>query len=65
MSAAQVLSAPRRAIKALRGVKDTPPYLHDGRLLTLDDTVEFFGVILQVPLSPPEKRDLVAFVRAL
>jgi len=26
----------------LRGIKDSPPYLHDGRLLTLEDTVEFF-----------------------
>jgi len=25
----------------LRGIKDSPPYLHDGRLLTLEDTVEF------------------------
>ena len=31
----------------LRGVKDSPPYLHDGRLLTLDDTVEFFNIILE------------------
>ena len=22
----------------LRGIKDSPPYLHDGRLLTLEDT---------------------------
>jgi cytochrome c peroxidase len=29
---------------ALRGVKDNPPYLHDERLLTLDDTVEFFNL---------------------
>ena len=27
-----------------RGIKDSPPYLHDGRLLTLDDTVEFFNL---------------------
>jgi cytochrome c peroxidase len=27
----------------LRGIKDSPPYLHDGRLLTLEDTVEFFN----------------------
>ena len=25
----------------LRGMKDSPPYLHDGRLLTIEDTVEF------------------------
>ena len=31
---------------ALRGVKDNPPYLHDQRLLTLDDTVEFFNLLL-------------------
>jgi hypothetical protein len=27
----------------LRGIKDSPPYMHDGRLLTLEDTVEFFN----------------------
>jgi cytochrome c peroxidase len=49
----------------LRGIKETPPYLHDGRLLTLDDTVEFFSLVLGVPLTAAEKRDLVAFLRAL
>jgi cytochrome c peroxidase len=49
----------------LRGVKDSPPYLHDGRLLTLEDTVEFFSLVLEVPLSASEKTDLVAFLRAL
>jgi len=49
----------------LRGVKDTPPYLHDGRLLTLDDTVEFFNLILGVRLTTQEKADLVTFLRAL
>jgi len=50
---------------ALRGVKDTPPYLHDGRLLSLDDTVEFFNLVLGIQLTPQEKKDLVAFLRAL
>jgi cytochrome c peroxidase len=50
---------------ALRGVKDNPPYLHDERLLTLDDTVEFFNLILGTKLSAQEKQDLVAFLRAL
>jgi len=49
----------------LRGIKDTPPYLHDGRLLTLDDTVEFFNLILGTQLAADEKQDLVAFLRAL
>ncbi len=49
----------------LRGIKDSPPYLHDGRLLTLDDTVEFFNLILELKLSDQEKADLVAFMRVL
>jgi cytochrome c peroxidase len=49
----------------LRGVKDSPPYLHDGRLLTLEDTVEFFNLILELQLTPAEKSDLVAFMRVL
>jgi cytochrome c peroxidase len=50
---------------ALRGVKDNPPYLHDERLLTLEDTVEFFNLILGTKLNAQEKQDLVAFLRAL
>ena len=49
----------------LRGIKDSPPYLHDGRLLTLDDTVEFFNLILELKLSAQEKQDLVDFMRQL
>ncbi len=49
----------------LRGVKDSPTYLHDGRLLTLEDTVEFFNLVLGTKLTEPEKKDLVAFMRAL
>ncbi|HEV8243461.1 MAG TPA: hypothetical protein VGQ07_05670, partial [Nitrospirales bacterium] len=49
----------------LRGIKDSPPYLHDGRLLTLQDTVEFFNLILETRLTAAEKADLVAFLRAL
>ncbi len=48
----------------LRGIKDSPPYLHDGRLLTLDDTVEFFNLLLSTQLTPQEKQDLLAFLRA-
>ena len=49
----------------LRGIKDSPPYLHDGRLLTLEDTVEFFNLILGTRLSAEEKGDLVIFLRVL
>jgi cytochrome c peroxidase len=49
----------------LRGIKDPPPYLHDDRLLTLEDTVEFINLVLELKLKAPEKKDLVAFLRAL
>jgi cytochrome c peroxidase len=49
----------------LRGIKDNPPYLHDQRLLTLDDTVEFFNLVLGDKLTSQEKQDLIAFLRAL
>jgi cytochrome c peroxidase len=49
----------------LRGIKDTPPYLHDGRLLTLADSVRFFDVVLETKLSEEEEADLVAFLKVL
>jgi cytochrome c peroxidase len=50
---------------SLRGIKATPPYMHDGRLLTLEDTVEFFNLIGGTKLTSQEKKDLVEFLRAL
>jgi len=49
----------------LRGIKDSPPYMHDGRCFTLEDTVEFFNLILELKLTKQEKADLVAFMRQL
>ena len=49
----------------LRGIKESPPYLHDGRLLTLEDTVEFFNLVLELKLDGDEKQYLVAFMRQL
>jgi cytochrome c peroxidase len=49
----------------LRGIKDSPPYLHDGRLLTLEDSIEFFNLILGTKLAENEKKDLLAFLHAL
>jgi cytochrome c peroxidase len=49
----------------LRGIKDSPPYLHDGRLLTLDDVVEFFNLVLGTRLSEDDKRDLLAYLYCL
>jgi len=49
----------------LRGIKDSPPYLHDGRLMTLPDTVEFFNLVLGTKLSQDEKNSLVAYLLTL
>jgi cytochrome c peroxidase len=50
---------------SLRGIKDSPPYLHDGRLLTLEDVVEFFNLVQGLKLTQQEKADLVAFLYCL
>jgi cytochrome c peroxidase len=49
----------------LRGLKDSPPYLHDGRLLTIEDTIEFFNLMQGIKLTPEEKKDLAAFLKTL
>ena len=49
----------------LRGIKDTPPYMHDGRLLTLEDVVEFFNLVQGIKLTTLEKQDLVAFIKTM
>jgi hypothetical protein len=57
----------KRPIKTfnLRGIKDSPPYLHGGRLLTLEDTVEFFNLVFDLKLNQPEKQALVTLMRQL
>ncbi|MCW7538016.1 hypothetical protein OOT46_09160 [Aquabacterium sp. A7-Y] len=49
----------------LRGIKDSPPYLHDGRLMTLADTVEFFNLVLGLKLTQSEKEALTTYMLAL
>jgi len=49
----------------LRGIKDSPPYLHDGRCPTLHDAVEFFNLIFELGLTREEKDDLVAYLLCL
>jgi cytochrome c peroxidase len=62
-----LVTLPDGAIKTftLRGIKDSPPYLHDGRLMTLADTVEFFNLVLGLKLTEAEKDSLVAYMLAL
>ncbi|MBP1884800.1 cytochrome B6 [Sinorhizobium mexicanum] len=66
-SANDLVMLPDGPIKTftLRGIKDSPPYLHDGRLLTLADTVEFFNLVLGTKLTQREKDALVAYLLAL
>ena len=49
----------------LRGIKDSPPYLHDGRLLTLEDTIAFFDLLLETKLDAHEQADVLAFLYTL
>jgi len=49
----------------LRGIKDSPPYMHDGRLLTLGDTVEFFNLVLGLRLTQQEKDALPSVLHHL
>jgi cytochrome c peroxidase len=60
----------------LREIEHTAPYMHDGSLRTLEDVVEFYnkgGIanrnldpnIKPLKLTDAEKRDLVAFLKAL
>ena len=57
MASANGSPAPMAKTFSLRGLKDSPPYLHDGRLLTIEDAVEFFNVVLGTKLNGDEKRD--------
>jgi cytochrome c peroxidase len=49
----------------LRGIKESPPYFHDGRLLTLEDAIEFFNLVLGTQLTALEKSDLLRFLYTL
>ncbi len=49
----------------LRGIKDSPPYLHDDRLPTLDDATEFFNLVLELGLNKEEKDAITAYMMCL
>ncbi len=58
-------------VPSLRNVSKTGPYFHDGRFKTIDETVSFMWDFYKKKndskdtLSDAEKRDIVAFLRAL
>jgi cytochrome c peroxidase len=49
----------------LRGVAARAPYFHNGLAATLDQAVDFYNTRFSIGLTPQEKADLVAFLRAL
>jgi cytochrome c peroxidase len=61
---------------SLRNVALTAPYMHDGSLATLEDVIDFYSrggnknpyleeTVKPLGLTPDDKKDLVAFLKAL
>lgn len=55
----------RFKVPTLRGLAARPPYFHNGAAATLDDVVTFYDQRFGIRLTPGERSDLVAFLRAL
>jgi cytochrome c peroxidase len=49
----------------LRALAARPPYFHNGSAATLEEVVEFYDRRFAIGLTPLEKADLVAFLKAL
>jgi hypothetical protein len=49
----------------LRGLSARAPYFHNGSAATLREAVEFYDTRFDIGLTPQEKADLEAFLRAL
>ena len=49
----------------LRALASRPPYFHNGFAATLDAVVDFYDTRFTIGLTPQEKSDLAAFLRAL
>jgi hypothetical protein len=49
----------------LRGLAARAPYFHNGSALSLEEVVQFYDERFTIGLTPSEKTDLVAFLRAL
>ena len=49
----------------LRALASRAPYFHNGSAATLMDVVQFYDERFNLALTPREKADLVAFLRAL
>jgi hypothetical protein len=49
----------------LRGAWQRAPYFHDGSAATLDDVVMHYDEVLELGLQPPERADLVEYLKSL
>jgi cytochrome c peroxidase len=49
----------------LRALAARAPYFHNGAAATLDEAVDFYDTRFHIGLTPREKADLVAFLKAL
>ena len=49
----------------LRGLAARAPYFHNGAAATLEEAVDFYNTRFKINFSNAEKRDLLAFLRAL
>lgn len=67
LGAAFVGTGPPLAFKVpqLRGVRLTPPYMHNGALGTLEQAVAFYNKSFSLGLTPQEMHHLVEFLKSL
>ena len=49
----------------LRGLAGRAPYFHNGSAATLEDVVSFYDQRFEIGFTVQEKKDLVAFLKAL
>lgn len=49
----------------LRGLAARPPYFHNGSAMTLGEVVDFYERRFNMGLTPQERADLIAFLKAL
>ena len=49
----------------LRALAARAPYFHNGSAATLEEAVDFYNTRFNIGLTPREKADLVAFLKAL
>jgi len=49
----------------LHGLKVTHSYMHEDKLLSLEDSAEFFDLVFKAGLNDQKMKDLVVFIKAL